>query len=76
MIHTTNPKRLFTTLLVSATIGMAVLPAQAQSHTHTPSQIQGKQVTPTTSAAKGDGVDHRQCKALRRTGTPLPGYCF
>ena len=70
MTHTTNQKRLFATLLVSTTIGMVVLPAQAQS------QTQGKQVTPITTASKGDGVDHRQCKEFRRIGASLPGYCF
>ena len=70
MIRTTNPKRLFTTLLVSATIGMATLPAQAQT--------QGQPVISSTLASKGDGVDHRHCKLLRRAGSsqPLPGYCF
>lgn len=66
MTPTTNLKRLFTTLLFSATIGMAALPAQAQS----------QPVSTSTLASKGDGVDHRQCKLLRRAGSPLPGYCF
>ncbi|WP_417618664.1 hypothetical protein [Oceanisphaera sp.] len=68
MTHTTPLKRLFTTLLVSATIGMAALPAQAQT--------QSQPVSASTLSAKGDGVDHRQCKMLRRAGSPLPGYCF
>ncbi|GHA22528.1 hypothetical protein [Oceanisphaera arctica] len=68
MTHTTNLKRLFTTLLVSATIGMAALPAQAQT--------QNQQVSPATLASKGDGVDHRQCKEFRRADASLPGYCF
>ncbi|WP_417618672.1 hypothetical protein [Oceanisphaera sp.] len=72
MTHTTNLKRLFTTLLVSATIGMAALPAQAQTH------MQGQPMVSSTLASKGDGVDHRHCKLLRRAGSsqPLPGYCF
>ena len=68
MTRTTNLKRLFTTLLVSATIGMTTLPAQAQT--------QGQPVISSSLASQGDGVDHRHCKMLRRAGSPLPGYCF
>ncbi|WP_319784101.1 hypothetical protein [Oceanisphaera sp. IT1-181] len=82
MTHITNPKRLFATLLVAATVSISALPAQAQAQTQTQTQTLSQQVSSTSLVSKGneashgDGVDHRQCKQLRRAGTPLPGYCF
>ncbi|MCC4266127.1 hypothetical protein LL240_16955 [Oceanimonas baumannii] len=69
MSNTIKLKQLFTVITLAAGLGLASLPAQAQE---APVLTGIDHIL----SAKGDGVDNRQCKALKRIGAELPGYCF
>lgn len=56
-------------MTVAASVGLASLPAQSQ-------EAPALTGIGHTLSAKGDGVDNRQSKELKRIDADLPGYCF
>lgn len=62
-------KQLFTVMTVAATDGLASLPDRSQ-------EAPALTTLGHTQSTRGDGVDHRQCKELKRIGAERPGYCF